>query len=112
MKSLIPIKAKPLDDDELGAWFDGRVSRRFLAIPWGGPIPSQKSSLGVDLDGEWFSERTDIYGKFPILKRERERPVDFHHGLDPTGMMGSTIIGKSILDPDPDEDGWWVDVWL
>ena len=112
MKSLIPIKAKPLDDDELTAWFEGRVSRRLLAIPFGGPIPSQKSSLGVDLDGEWFSPRTDIYGSHAILKRERERPVDFHHSLDPTGMMGETLIGKSILDPDPDEDGWWVDVWL
>lgn len=112
MKSLIPIKAKPIDDDELGAWFAGRVPRRLLAIPFGGPIPSAKSSLGVDLDGEWFSPRTDIYGTFPILRKERERPVDFHHGLDPTGMMRDTIIGKSILDPDPDEDGWWVDVWL
>jgi hypothetical protein len=112
MKSLIPIKAKPLDDDELTAWFEGRVPRRLLAIPFGGPIPSQKSSLGVDLDGEWFSPRTDIYGAHPILRKERERPVDFHHSLDPTGMMGETIIGKSILDPDPDEDGWWVDVWL
>jgi hypothetical protein len=112
MKSLIPIKAKPLDDDELTAWFDGRVPRRLLAIPFGGPIPSMKSKLGVDLDGEWFSERTDIYGQFPILRTERERPVDFHHGMDPTGMMKDTIIGKSILDPDPDEDGWWVDVWL
>lgn len=112
MKSLIPIKAKPLDDDELTAWFEGRVPRRLLAIPFGGPIPSQKSSLGVDLDGEWFSPRTDIYGSHEILRRERERPVDFHHSLDPTGMMGETIIGKSILDPDPDEDGWWVDVWL
>lgn len=111
-KALLPIKAQPLADDELAAWFSGKVSRRLLAIPYGGPIASKASPLGVDIDGEWFSQRTDIYGAYPILRQERERPVDFHHGLDPTGMMGSTIIGKSILDPDPDEDGWWVDVWL
>jgi hypothetical protein len=112
MKALIPIKAKPLDDDELTAWFEGRVPRRLLAIPFGGPIPSAKSKLGVDIDGEWFSPRTDIYGTYSQLRSTRDRLVDFHHGLDPTGMMGNTIIGKSILDPDPDEDGWWVDVWL
>jgi hypothetical protein len=27
-------------------------------------------------------------------------------------MMRGHLIGKSILDPNPDEDGWWVDFWV
>ena len=119
-KALMPIKAKPLDEDEETAFWDGKVPRRLLAIPFGGPIPSPKSKLGVDLDGEFFSERTDIYGPYPELKQDRTRLVDWHHSYqpptpkygDPTGMMMGHLIGKSILDPDPDEDGWWVDFWL
>ena len=120
MKAFLPLKAKALDPDEEAAWFAGRVPRRLLAIPFGGPIPSPKSALGVDLDGEFFSERTDIYGDVKYLRENRERLVDWHHSAhppspkhgDPTGMMTGAIIGKSILDPDPDEDGWWVDLWL
>lgn len=120
MKALLPVKAQPLDPDEEIAWFAGKVPRRLLAIPFGGPIPSPKSKLGVDLDGEWFSERTDIYGGYRYLRDNRERLVDWHHSAlppgpgygDPSGMMKGAIIGKSILDPDPDEDGWWVDLWF
>ena len=82
--------------------------------------PSPNSSRGVDYDGEWFSERTDIYGGVRALKENRERLVDFSHSYmapdkrygDPTGMMTGHLLGKSILDPDPEEDGWWVDLWL
>lgn len=120
VKSMLPIKAAPLDMDEEAAWFAGRVPRRLLAIPFGGPIPSPKSRLGVDLDGEFFSERTDIFGAFPELRRTRERLTDFHHSArppgpgygDPTGMMKGVFIGKSILDTEPDEHGWWVDFWF
>lgn len=119
VKALLPVKAQPLGDDEFEAWFAGRIPRRILSIPFGGPIPSAKSSIGVDLDGEWFSERTDIYGGHRALTQTRERLVDFHHSAqppgkgygDPTGMMTGRILGKSILDPDPDEDGWWSDFW-
>lgn len=120
MKALLPLKAQALDPDEEQAWFAGKVPRRLLALPFGGPIPSPKSSIGVDLDGEWFSPRTDIYGGYKYLKQNRERLVDWHHSAlppgpgygDPSGMMTGHIIGKSILDPDPEEDGWWVDLWL
>ena len=119
-KSLLPIKAAPLDPDEESAFWAGKHPRRLLAIPFGGPIPSPKSKLGVDLDGEFFSERTDIYGTYPELRVNRERLVDWHHSYqppgpgygDPSGMMRGHLIGKSILDPDPDADGWWVDLWL
>lgn len=95
MKTLSLIKATVVDDDRF----------RLLAIPFGGPIPSSASPRGVDLDGEWFSENTDIKaGWFPF------RLVDWHHRKD--RMMGDTIIGKAVLDEEPEEDGWWVDVWL
>lgn len=115
-KALLPVKAQPLADDELTAWFEGRVSRRVLSIPFGGPIPSPKSKLGVDLDGEWFDADTDIFGSYQALRETRERLSDWHHTLqlhrDPTGMMTGHAIGKSILDPNPDEDGWWSDFWF
>ena len=88
------LKATLLDDDAF----------RLLAIPFGGPIPSPHSPRGVDLDGEWFSERTDIKAaEFPI------RDVDWHHGKDQT--FRREVIGKAV-DPEMDEDGWWVKVWL
>jgi hypothetical protein len=119
-KAVLPVKAQVMDSDELEAWFAGKIPRRLLAIPFGGPIPSAKSSIGVDIDGDWFSERTDIYGPFPELRSTRDRLVDFHHAYrpptprqgDPTGVMNGAILGKSVLDDEPEEDGWWADVWL
>ncbi len=97
MKALLPLKAHPIDDDAF----------RLLAIPFGGPIPSPHSERGVDLDGEWFSERTDIKADWLPF-----RIVDWHHGNDPTGVMGRTVLGKAVLDREPDEEGHWVTVWL
>lgn len=83
------LKATILDDDHF----------RLLAFPFGGPIG------GRDLDGEYFSERTNLHPSlFPA------RPVDWHHGKDP--LMGRTVLGKAVLEDEPDEEGWWVDVWL
>ncbi len=94
-KALVAIKAHPIDDDAF----------RLLAIPFGGPIPKAGATKGADIDGEWFSEATDIKaGWFPF------RPVDWHHRLD--RKMGRTVLGKAELDNEPDEDGWWVTVWL
>lgn len=89
-----PLKATILDDDKF----------RLLAIPFGGPIPSPVSAKGVDLDGEWFSERTDIKPDWLPF-----REVDWHHGNDDT--FRRTVIAKAdnlVME----EDGWWVDVWL
>jgi hypothetical protein len=94
MKALRPLKATVIDDDAF----------RLLAIPFGGPIPSKASPLGVDLDGEWFSPNTDIKpGWFDL------RVVDWHHGADQ--KLGRTVLGKAT-DLTEDEDGWWVNVWL
>lgn len=119
-KALLPVKAQLMDTDELTAWLEGRIPRRVLSIPFGGPIPSAKSSIGVDYEGEWFSERTDIYGPYSELRKTRERIVDWHHSLrppsrlqgDPTGVMNGRVLGKSILDDEPESDGWWSDFWL
>ena len=91
---MLPIKATVLDDD----------SFRLLAIPFGGPIPSPVNPRGIDLDGEFFTERTDIKAAWFA-----ERPTDWHHGADVT--LGRTVIGKAI-NLSMEEDGWWVDVWL
>ncbi len=127
-KSLLPVKAQLMDDAEERAWFEGRTPRRLLAIPFGGPIPSPKTKLGVDLDDQWFDETTDIYGPYFGLRKSRERLVDFMHSYQPpgpqygdrmrnpttgeAGLMMGHLLGKSILDPDPEEDGWWVDLWF
>lgn len=119
-KALLPVKAQLMDDDELTAWLGGKTPRRILAIPFGGPIPSAKSSIGVDYEGEWFSPETDIYGPYPELRKTRERLVDWHHAYrppsvlqgDPTGVMSGRVLGKSILDEEPESDGWWADFWM
>lgn len=90
------LKATLLDDDAF----------RLLAIPFGGPIPNPKSPIGVDLDGEWFDADTDIRVKGSLPKSV---PVDWHHGMDTT--IKGEVIGKAV-DPEMDEEGWWVTVWL
>lgn len=77
----------------------GKNKWRVLAIPFGGPFKG-----GKDLDGEYFSPRTDIKADwFP------ERPVLWHHGQDSTlkdtvlGIEGELIKGS---------DGWWAELWL
>lgn len=91
---MVPLKATVLDDDRF----------RLLAFPFDGPIAHPAFPRGVDLDGETFTERTDI--KAAWLP---ERPTDWHHGGDVT--MGRTVIGKAI-NLVMDDEGWWVDVWL
>lgn len=79
---------------------------KLLAIPFGGPIPSKHTPLGVDLDGEWFDQWTDIKPGWLDA-----RVVDWHHGKDPTGVMGKAVLGKAV-DLEMRRDGWWVTVRL
>jgi hypothetical protein len=98
-------KAQDMDPIALDAWYAGTVGRAVRIIPFGGTIPSADGK-GRDIDGEYFSERTDIKPHWFT-----ERPVLWHHGADPTGVMGDAVLGKAInLRQEP--DGWWEDLWL
>lgn len=78
----------------------GAAKWRVLAIPFGGPFKGNK-----DLDGEFFSERTDIKARWFA-----ERPVIFHHGGDAT--LKDAELGTQELDDEAAKDGWWSTVWL
>ena len=69
-----------------------------LAIPYGGPMG------GKDLDGEFFSPRTDF-----ALKWFDQRPVLYHHGLDPDAEIepvGAQFETKTL------DAGRWAKVQL
>jgi len=105
------MKAEPLDElPKLERWLDGKVPRRVLVVPFGGPLPGGKS--GLDLDGEYFDADSDLYGPFPLLRRSRDRLVDWHHDVDPTGVMKGAILGRVVLDEGPEQDGLWADFWV
>ncbi len=71
---------------------------RVCALPFGGPFK------GRDLDGEYFSARTD-----PKPDWFRDRPVIFHHGGDTE--LKDAIVGTE--EPiEKERDGWWADMWL
>lgn len=72
---------------------------RVLAIPFGGPFE------GKDLDGEFFSPRTDI--KADWFDR---RPLIWHHNLDRT-MKSDPVLGTAD-DVEQGDDGWWATLWL
>lgn len=106
------MKAEPLDTPALDAWLSGRRARRILVIPFTGPLPGGKA--GLDLDGEFFDDETDLYGGYEALRRTRERVVDWHHDQlhgDPTGRMKGAILGHVVLDEQPQDDGLWADFW-
>lgn len=83
-----PIKAEQL----------GTTKWRVLAIPFGGP------DKGKDLDGEFFSPRTDIKADW-----FDKRPVMFHHGQD-EWLKDATLGTEDDLEMEA--DGWWATVWL
>lgn len=93
------------DDISLADWFDGKVGRPMRTIPFGGPIPSADGK-GRDIDGEYFSARTDIKPHW-----FSERPVLWHHGADPSGVMADAVLGKAV-NLRKEADGWWEDLWL
>jgi hypothetical protein len=78
----------------------GSAKWRVLAIPFGGPFKG-----GKDLDGEFFSPRTDIKPRWFA-----ERPVLFHHGLDST--VKDADLGIEEMDDEAKDDGWWGTLWL
>ena len=119
------MKAEPLTTPQLDRWLSGKIPRRHLALPFGGPVTSDHSPRGVDADLEWFDEATDFYGSYPQLKATRERLVDWHHvtfgdRMDPTGVMKGAILGKIDMDEEPSTEdvdgipyaGIWADFWI
>ncbi len=103
------LKAEPMDTSHLDKWLGGKIPRRILMLPFGGPLPGGKA--GLDLDGEYFDEVTDIYGPYLTLRQSRERLVDWHHDMDPTGRMKGAIVGHLQFDEQPESDGYWADFW-
>ena len=91
---VMPIKAEQL----------GSARWRVLAIPFGGPKD------GKDLDGEYFSPRTDIKASW-----FNERPVLWHHGMDGTlkdqANEETDAIGTEG-ELEKHKDGWWAEMWL
>lgn len=72
---------------------------KVLAIPFSGPLK------GRDMDGQYFSDRTDVKPHW-----FNQRPVIWHHGLDKT-MPEDPLVGHQ----DPimkARDGWWGELWL
>lgn len=118
-KAWTSLKAQDMGKKQLDQWLSGEIPRRILVVPFGGPLPGGKA--GVDLDGEYFDEVSDLYGPadlFPMLHASRERMVDWHHdeyGLPPTvpvaGRMKGAILGRVVFDDEPEEDGLWAEWW-
>lgn len=77
----------------------GSAKWRVLAIPFGGPFKG-----GKDLDGEFFSPRTDIKADW-----FKTRPVVWHHGLD-TAVKDEELGTEDDLEKS--DEGWWATVWL
>jgi hypothetical protein len=109
-KALLPMKAEPLRDGEIADWLAGKRARRLLAIPFYGPLSGSTFGFdddkGRDLDGEFFDADTDIKPTWFT-----ERPIDWHHSKDPTGIMNGVLLGKAT-DLSMESEGWWVNTWM
>lgn len=116
---MIDLKAEPLTTSQLDRWLAGKMPRRILVAPFGGPLAKAK---GLDLDGEYFDERTDFYGPYPELKASRDRLVDFNHStfMDRShpaeqavrgAIMGRVVLDEHYAEEEPGFAGLWGDFW-
>lgn len=113
------LKAEPLTTSQLDRWLSGLIPRRILVVPYGGPIQKAGAPLGVDIDGEWFDADTDLVDGHSALAATRRRVTDWHHNVDPTGVMKGAILGWTEMDTDAqtvnldgvDYTGLWGDFW-
>lgn len=125
------MKAEPLTTSQLDRWLAGKIPRRILVAPFGGPLA--KARKGVDLDLERFDDEpcgedgctgTDFFGPYPSLKANRARMVDFHHTTflegRPTSpaedsvkgaIMGQVVLDDHFAEEDPGFAGLWGDFW-
>ena len=80
------------------------IDWRVLGVPFGGPIK------GRDMDGECFTEQTDI-----VLKIGDKRPVTYYHGFGPDDPQEKqtppVIIGEATY-TGKDARGHWFDLAL
>lgn len=76
---------------------------RVLALPFGGEFKD-----GKDADGEFFSARTDPFGPYKGLLRER--PAVFHHGMD--SLLEGEVVGIEDDLELEEKIGWWANLWL
>lgn len=85
----------------------GMIERSFrmLAVPFGGPIFREGAPNGVDLDQEWFSERTELR-----IGPHSQVPVLFHHDRDPSGRVQGRL--GTALNWTRTPKGWVADVEL
>jgi hypothetical protein len=88
------MKTEALKAEQLGT-----AKWKVLAIPFGGEFAG-----GKDLDGEFFSPRTDTKPHW-----FSEHPVIWHHGKDATLEDEDVGIEGEIT---KEKDGWWASVWL
>lgn len=119
MGKAFDLKAEPMTSGQLDRWLAGRIPRRILVAPFGGPL----GKAGFDLDGEYFDETTDFYGPYPELKATRDRLVDFHHSTfleraqTPAeaaikgAIMGRVTLDDHFTEEDPGFAGLWGDFW-
>lgn len=122
-EAAMELQTEPMTANQLERWLAGKISRRILVAPFGGPLAKAK---GLDLDGEYFDERTDFYGPYPELRQTRDRLVDWNHAtfldkpLHPAEVaMKGAILGRVTLDDhfesvDVDGEsfaGLWGDFW-
>lgn len=80
-----------------------------LGIPYGGPLRSSTKELGKDLQGEYFSDKTDFTSPQFDGKAVKSMPMEYHHGLDP--VIKDMPIGE-VLDAQETPQGKWVKVQL
>jgi len=113
------MKAEPLTTSQMDRWLAGKMPRRILVAPFGGPLAKAR---GLDLDGEYFDEATDFYGPYPELKASRDRLVDFNHATfmdrdhPAERALKGSIMGRVVLDDHYEEPDWgfaglWGDFW-
>ena len=79
-----------------------------LGIPYGGPVRKSLAEPGKDIQGEYFSSKTDFTSP-NYDGRVKSMPELYHHGLDPD--VKDEPIGQ-VLESEDRPEGKWVKVQL
>ena len=76
-----------------------------LGIPYGGPVRENEKDLGKDLQGEYFTAKTDFISEKYDGKAIKGLPLKYHHGLDPE--VKDEDIGEVTEVQDRPEGKWF-----